>query len=135
MTSKIDDGGPAFPSREYESRYFSWGMSLRDYFAAQATEQDIDAFRVLVTADLSGRPEEPECPIEGSWGAVGGIPTLPEGDPRYEPLADYLRCRDEWQEEYGDWDRRNRAHKRVEARYLFADAMLARRLVAEELSS
>jgi uncharacterized protein YodC (DUF2158 family) len=31
MMSKIDDGGPAFPSDEYQT-----GMTLRDWFAGQA---------------------------------------------------------------------------------------------------
>lgn len=34
--SNIDNGGPAFPGREYYSRNFSMGMTLRDYFAAKA---------------------------------------------------------------------------------------------------
>ena len=30
------DGGPAFPGRDFETRPFSRGMTLRDYFAGQA---------------------------------------------------------------------------------------------------
>lgn len=38
MTTTQTDGGPAFPAREYESRPFSMGMTLRDYFAAKALQ-------------------------------------------------------------------------------------------------
>lgn len=48
MTGKKEDGGPAFP-REYEGRAgvsivraYDRGMSLRDYFAAQAMLVMID---------------------------------------------------------------------------------------------
>lgn len=44
MTDKIDDGGPAFPivGGGGDSRLFEdYGMSLRDYFAAQAISQMI----------------------------------------------------------------------------------------------
>lgn len=39
-TKQIDDGGPAFPTNgtEYVGKD---GMSLRDFFASQATEADI----------------------------------------------------------------------------------------------
>lgn len=38
--SKIEDGGPAFPTAEanYEQKYASDGLSLRDYFAAKAMQ-------------------------------------------------------------------------------------------------
>lgn len=36
MSHKTDDGGPAFPTEETEQYIAGWGMSLRDYFAAQA---------------------------------------------------------------------------------------------------
>ncbi len=38
MTNQMKDGGPAFPHREYESRPYYHGMSLRDYFAARALQ-------------------------------------------------------------------------------------------------
>ncbi len=34
MSTKINDGGPAFPSPHYHG----YGMTLRDYFAAKAIE-------------------------------------------------------------------------------------------------
>jgi hypothetical protein len=34
----INDGGPAFPSET------EWGMTLRDYFASEASEEDIQEF-------------------------------------------------------------------------------------------
>ena len=47
--SKVDNGGPAFPQSEtlYEDgaelvRTAHGGMTLRDWFAAQASEQDIN---------------------------------------------------------------------------------------------
>lgn len=51
MSQPIDDGGPAFPSEEQircngevcDTRKFP-GMTLRDYFAAAATEKDIQEF-------------------------------------------------------------------------------------------
>ena len=36
--TKINDGGPAFPSDRADRE----GMSLRDWFATQASEQDIE---------------------------------------------------------------------------------------------
>ena len=35
----INDGGPAFPFNQYGVRY--GGMTLRDWFASHATEEDI----------------------------------------------------------------------------------------------
>ena len=34
----MKDGGPAFPHREYESRPFYHGMTLRDWFAGMAMQ-------------------------------------------------------------------------------------------------
>lgn len=43
-TKQIDDGGPAFPESGARGIAASGeGMSLRDYFAAKASEQDIQA--------------------------------------------------------------------------------------------
>ena len=39
MSAPTNDGGPAFPVM-----YVSEGMTLRDYFAAAATEKDIQEF-------------------------------------------------------------------------------------------
>ena len=40
MSERVDDGGPAYPSTEVHPNYdfpiHHFGMSLRDYFAAQA---------------------------------------------------------------------------------------------------
>jgi hypothetical protein len=38
----INDGGPAFPRHAYDGHD---GMTLRDYFASQATDADIAAIR------------------------------------------------------------------------------------------
>ena len=43
-TTKNDDGGPAFPIPYGQIMSIEgMGMSLRDWFAGQATEEDIDA--------------------------------------------------------------------------------------------
>lgn len=53
----IDDGGSAFPTLETEKFHPQFGMSLRDYFAAQAM------VGLLRTGDalhlLNGEPEYP----------------------------------------------------------------------------
>ncbi|WP_144379538.1 hypothetical protein [Mesorhizobium amorphae] len=53
--STINDGGPAFPSVLYShERAESWstdGMTLRDWFASHATEQDIEHHRELTIGD------------------------------------------------------------------------------------
>jgi hypothetical protein len=41
MSNKINDGGPAFPSHLGMSPGMSPGMSLRDWFAAMATEGEV----------------------------------------------------------------------------------------------
>ena len=41
MSTPIDDGGPAFPAPMCPQEYGLGGMSLRDWFAGQATEEDI----------------------------------------------------------------------------------------------
>lgn len=43
-SKKIDDGGPAFPTKEYighEERWDHVGMSMRDYFAVHADQPGI----------------------------------------------------------------------------------------------
>jgi hypothetical protein len=46
MSENVNDGGRAFPfAYETEStRHISYGMTLRDYFAAHASDADIDKF-------------------------------------------------------------------------------------------
>lgn len=55
--STIIDGGPAFPHDNQElgdkHRIAQPGMSLRDWFAAHATEQDIEHHRELSLDDES----------------------------------------------------------------------------------
>lgn len=48
MSAQIDDGGPAFPSPGFTNPNGEWqypvcGMTLRDWFATHATEEDINA--------------------------------------------------------------------------------------------
>lgn len=47
--SAVGDGGPAFPVANQEAHSSSWGMSLRDYFAAKTLAAVIqssnDAFK------------------------------------------------------------------------------------------
>ena len=47
MSTPIDDGGPAFPLEDWDdcihSKRYEKGMSLRDWFAGQATDEDIKA--------------------------------------------------------------------------------------------
>lgn len=46
MTNTKDNGGPAFPQLEPNSAYFNaTGMTLRDWFATQAKEADIEHYR------------------------------------------------------------------------------------------
>ena len=40
----INDGGPAFPRSATDHCHSQEGMTLRDYFAAAATEKDIQEF-------------------------------------------------------------------------------------------
>jgi len=42
VTKMINDGGPAFPQETYTEYYP--GMTLRDYFASEASEEDIQEF-------------------------------------------------------------------------------------------
>lgn len=65
MTDKT--GGPAFPTLGNVGHNSDWlsddGMSLRDYFAAKATEEDIREFReaFVIKGDVVHR---------GLWGSV-----------------------------------------------------------------
>lgn len=57
--SPIDDHVPAFPIPEREifgqgkGKFWSNGMTLRDYFATHATEQDISKYAGRAKGDLS----------------------------------------------------------------------------------
>ena len=42
--SGVDNGGPAFPSHGMMGEVVQEGMTLRDYFAAHASEADIKCF-------------------------------------------------------------------------------------------
>ncbi len=55
--SKIDDGGPAFPPM-HDPNHHVFGMTLRDYFAAQAMPQIFHAVGFKAVAKVGG--------IEGS---------------------------------------------------------------------
>ena len=44
MDTTIDDGGPAFPSEAFASQH-NPGMTIRDWFAAHASEEDIKTYR------------------------------------------------------------------------------------------
>lgn len=45
MSNEFNTGGPAFPSHGSMGEVVQEGMTLRDYFAAKATEEDIKAHR------------------------------------------------------------------------------------------
>ena len=45
MSNEFDTGGPAFPSHGSMGEVAHDGMTLRDYFAAKASEEDIKAHR------------------------------------------------------------------------------------------
>lgn len=54
--TKQDDGGPAFPGREYRTRDFSMGMTLRDWIAGQVSisgwELPIEDFARIVGCEV-----------------------------------------------------------------------------------
>jgi hypothetical protein len=41
--SNTNTGGPAFPCPETDKHYKDEGMTMRDYFAAHATDEDVKA--------------------------------------------------------------------------------------------
>lgn len=49
MSTPINDGGPAFPAPAYAANITDKGMSLRDYFAAQALTSVLDSSGDLQT--------------------------------------------------------------------------------------
>lgn len=55
----IKDGGPAFPVQD-AATWQAHGMTLRDYFAAHATEQDIQAYGEFIRKEVFrfGHPVE-----------------------------------------------------------------------------
>lgn len=55
--SKIDDGGPAFPMSGDPGVEFDRGMSIRDYFAANAMQAMISCFRETLLGDRHGADE------------------------------------------------------------------------------
>ena len=61
--SDTNTGGPAFPIKQYNRNIMAFeevcGMTLRDYFAAKASEDDI-------RANIEGPMQE--CIVEGSDG-------------------------------------------------------------------
>lgn len=56
--SKIEDGGPAFPIIGTHERVLEVGMTLRDYFAAHASEEEIQAManRIPTVECVKTRP-------------------------------------------------------------------------------
>ena len=68
MSDKQNDGGPAFPCESYghrngkETTIPTNGMSLRDWFAAQASEEDINA---ALTGGLQAHV--PRSQISRAW--------------------------------------------------------------------
>ena len=62
MSSQINDGGPAFPSppSQYSNGFYSTGngMTLRDYFAAAETLDDLEDLNMAGAVALAGpKPE------------------------------------------------------------------------------
>ena len=61
MTKQIEDGGSAYPTIESLDQNSDWqihsGMTLRDWFAAQALAATITATSVGQHNTLSGKPE------------------------------------------------------------------------------
>lgn len=57
-----DNGGPAFP---VEGRYFEYGMTLRDYFAAKAMQ----AYIPITSGAIKRKNLEPEkiCRCAYAW--------------------------------------------------------------------
>jgi hypothetical protein len=66
MSAPIDDGGPAFPVQGYDNPNHGWqygdnGMSLRDWFAGQATVEDIKYYM------STSRDGFARTPVEARW--------------------------------------------------------------------
>lgn len=55
MTSRKDDGGPAFPETRWDDKTrqeVQWsGMSLRDWFAGKATDTDVERWMDIMYAN------------------------------------------------------------------------------------
>ena len=45
--SNKETGGPAFPYVCQEANHYSDGMTLRDYFATHASDEDIERFKFI----------------------------------------------------------------------------------------
>jgi hypothetical protein len=58
MSAEIDDGGPAFPMSYHPdgNNADHQGMTLRDWLAAHATEQDIEEHRNTQYSKVTGWP-------------------------------------------------------------------------------
>jgi hypothetical protein len=60
------DGGPAFPIVG-EDCVFSGGMTLLDYFASTATEEDIADLMPKTDAEREELEDEFQCPVNRQW--------------------------------------------------------------------
>jgi hypothetical protein len=64
MSTPINDGGPAFPYFNPDTEVAYSGMSLRDWFAGQANEQDIKHHQQFVQYERAygenPKPAEPK---------------------------------------------------------------------------
>lgn len=112
--SKIDEGGPAFPSNRDMRNSPDWdyeqGMSLRDYFAAHAPAEPQPWF-------LPKMPHRPESSYIGEDGTI------------YPSWRDAERaCGDLWSngsaDEQDAWDREQAKQRFIQWPYAWADAML-----------
>jgi hypothetical protein len=56
----INDGGPAFPCVDAKG-FVSQGMSLRDYFAAHASDEDIEQHHRIIMQRTACRPTTEQC--------------------------------------------------------------------------
>jgi hypothetical protein len=64
--SQINDGGPAFPVPDTyhpngQVQFGSSGMSLRDYFAAHASDEDIERHHRIIMQRTACRPTTEQC--------------------------------------------------------------------------
>ena len=60
MSNEFETGGSAFPVPDIDGGAVQEGMTLRDYFAAKATEEDINVHREgpmeeHIVSDVNGR--------------------------------------------------------------------------------
>jgi hypothetical protein len=57
---QINDGGPAFPCVDAKG-FVAEGMSLRDYFAAHASDDDIEQHHRIIMQRTPRRPTTEQC--------------------------------------------------------------------------